>query len=99
MAAPGDGPGVPTTTTVDAPALVDHPDVRGCPPSAKYVAYVLEHHGPLTQRQLAATTGLPERTTRYALERLDEVSDLLVAEPYLADLRKKQYDIPTPRDP
>lgn len=40
------------------------------PPSACYVADVLERDGPLTTREIVAKTGLVEPTTRRALRTL-----------------------------
>ena len=37
------------------------------PPSAKFLYRLLEDEGPLTERQLIAESGLPERTVRNAL--------------------------------
>ena len=46
--------------------------LRELPPSAKLVAKVLEDATPLSQGQLAEETLLPDRTVRYALNRLEK---------------------------
>lgn len=48
------------------------------PPSALYVEYVLEAHGPLSRQRLLTETGLPERTLRFALRRLREADRVMV---------------------
>jgi hypothetical protein len=66
--------------------------VRDLPPSAKLVATVLAHEGPLTQSELATTTMLPARTVRYAVGRLDEV-DAVSARVSLTDARRRLYEL------
>ncbi len=64
--------------------------LRELPPSAKLVAKVLEGESPLAQGQLADQTLLPDRTVRYALNRLEEAG--LVASRYdFQDTRKQLY--------
>jgi DNA-binding MarR family transcriptional regulator len=64
--------------------------LRELPPSAKLVAKVLETDAPLSQSGLAEETLLPDRTVRYALNRLDEVG--LVESRYsFDDARKRVY--------
>lgn len=64
--------------------------LRELPPSAKLVAKVLESDAPLSQGQLAEESLLPDRTVRYALNRLDEAS--LVDSRYsFRDARKQVY--------
>ena len=46
--------------------------LRELPPSAKLVAKVLEGDAPLSQGGLAEESLLPDRTVRYALNRLEE---------------------------
>lgn len=60
------------------------------PPSAKYVRYVLEDEAPLTQKQLIDETGLPARTVRDALSRLDDAGELC-DEHNLGDARQRLY--------
>ena len=60
------------------------------PPSAKLVAKVLESEAPLSQGQLAEESLLPDRTVRYALNRLDEV-DLVESRYSFQDARKQVY--------
>ena len=64
--------------------------LRELPPSAKLVAKVLEREAPLSQGQLAEDSLLPDRTVRYALNRLEEVG--LVDSRYsFRDARKRVY--------
>ena len=64
--------------------------LRELPPSAKLVAKVLESDAPLSQGQLAEESLLPDRTVRYALNRLEEVG--LVNSRYsFRDARKQVY--------
>ena len=64
--------------------------LRELPPSAKLVAKVLEDASPLSQGQLAEESLLPDRTVRYALNRLDEAG--LVGSRYsFRDARKQVY--------
>jgi DNA-binding transcriptional ArsR family regulator len=60
------------------------------PPSAKLVSKVLETDSPLSQGQLAEESLLPDRTVRYALNRLEEAG--LVSSRYsFQDARKQVY--------
>lgn len=64
--------------------------LRELPPSAKLVAKVLEIEAPLSQGQLADESLLPDRTVRYALNRLDDAG--LVDSRYsFRDARKQVY--------
>lgn len=64
--------------------------LRDLPPSAKLVAKVLESDAPLSQGQLAEESLLPDRTVRYALNRLEDVE--LVGSRYsFRDARKQVY--------
>jgi len=64
--------------------------LRDLPPSAKLVAKVLETESPLSQGQLAEESRLPDRTVRYALNRLEDES--LVESRYsFHDARKQVY--------
>ena len=66
--------------------------LRELPPSAKFVAKMLERDGPLSQGGLAEETLLPDRTVRYALNRLEEEG--LVASRYsFEDARKQVYSL------
>ncbi|NHN47473.1 MarR family transcriptional regulator [Halostella sp. JP-L12] len=60
------------------------------PPSAKLVAKVLETDSPLSQGQLADESLLPDRTVRYALNRLEE-DDLVSSRYSFQDARKQVY--------
>lgn len=64
--------------------------LRELPPSAKLVAKVLEGESPLSQGQLADESLLPDRTVRYALNRLEE-SDLVDSRYSFRDARKQVY--------
>jgi len=68
--------------------------VRELPPSAKLVAKVLETDQPLAQGQLADESLLPDRTVRYALNRLEE-SDLIGSRYSFKDARKQVYYLNT----
>jgi DNA-binding GntR family transcriptional regulator len=64
--------------------------LRDLPPSAKLVAKVLETDSPLSQGQLAEESLLPDRTVRYALNRLEDVG--LIGSRYsFRDARKQVY--------
>ena len=64
--------------------------LRELPPSAKLVAKVLEDDAPLSQGQLAEISLLPDRTVRYALNRLEEC-DLVDSRYSFTDARKQVY--------
>ncbi len=66
--------------------------LRELPPSAKLVATVLGHTAPLSQGRLAEESRLPDRTVRYALDRLDEAG-LLTARYSVRDARKQVYSL------
>jgi DNA-binding MarR family transcriptional regulator len=64
--------------------------LRELPPSAKLVAKVLEGDAPLSQGELAEESLLPDRTVRYALNRLADAG--LVESRYsFHDARKQVY--------
>ncbi|WP_436901383.1 MarR family transcriptional regulator [Halovenus halobia] len=66
--------------------------LRELPPSAKLVAKILETDGPLSQGQLAEESLLPDRTVRYALNRLEDAG--LVESRYsVQDARKQVYSL------
>lgn len=62
------------------------------PPSAKLVAKILEMDDSLSKSDLVEETLLPERTVRYALNRLEE-SELVDSRYSLADARKQVYSL------
>jgi DNA-binding MarR family transcriptional regulator len=68
--------------------------LRELPPSAKLVAKILETDGPLPQGELAEESLLPDRTVRYALNRLEECG-LIEARYSLTDARKQVYSLTT----
>lgn len=65
------------------------------PPSAKLVAKTLERSDPMSQGCLAEETLLPDRTVRYALERLDDAG-VLEAHHDLSDARRQLYALAPP---
>ena len=68
--------------------------LRELPPSAKLVAKVLESDAPLSQGQLADESLLPDRTVRYALNRLEDAG--IVGSRYsFQDARKQVYYLNT----
>ena len=86
------------STTEDPSAVADEllseteyrDRLRELPPSAKLVAKVLESESPLSQGQLAEESLLPDRTVRYALNRLEDV-DLVDSRYSFRDARKQVY--------
>jgi DNA-binding MarR family transcriptional regulator len=64
--------------------------LRELPPSAKLVAQILDGEAPLSQGQLAERSLLPDRTVRYALNRLEE-ADLVGSRHSFRDARKQVY--------
>ncbi len=68
--------------------------LRELPPSAKLVAKVLEGDAPLSQGQLAEESLLPDRTVRYALNRLEE-SEIVDSRYSFKDARKQVYYLRT----
>ena len=68
--------------------------LRELPPSAKLVAKVLEGDAPLSQGQLAEESLLPDRTVRYALNRLED-AELVGSRYSFKDARKQVYFLRT----
>jgi DNA-binding MarR family transcriptional regulator len=66
--------------------------IRDLPPSAKLVAKVLEYNDTLTQSQIADESLLPDRTVRYALNRLDD-EGLVDSRFSFSDARKRLYSL------
>ncbi|PSP55664.1 ArsR family transcriptional regulator [Halobacteriales archaeon QS_1_67_19] len=66
--------------------------IRELPPSAKLVAKVLEYNDTLTQSQIAEESLLPDRTVRYALNRLDD-EGLIDSRFSFSDARKRLYTL------
>jgi len=64
----------------------------GLPPSARFVFHILRDQGPLTERQLIAESGLPERTARNALAHL-EASELIRKSRSLRDTREVLFSV------
>ncbi len=66
--------------------------LRELPPSAKLIAKVLETDAPLSQGQLAKRSLLPDRTVRYALNRLQD-AELVESRHSFRDARKQVYSL------
>ncbi|MFB6297404.1 MAG: ArsR family transcriptional regulator [Salinirussus sp.] len=66
--------------------------LRELPPSAKLVAKILEIEGPLPQGRLAEESLLPDRTVRYAINRLDDAG-LVTSRYSRRDARKQVYSL------
>ena len=85
-----------STSTTNSQAPTDDEEfrerLRELPPSAKLVAKVLEIDAPLSQGQLADESLLPDRTVRYALNRLDD-EDLVDSRYSFQDARKQVYSL------
>ena len=87
-----------STTTEECSRPVESPladpefreTLRELPPSAKLVAKVLADTPALSQGQLAEESLLPDRTVRYALNRLDE-EGLVDSRYSFTDARKQVY--------
>jgi DNA-binding MarR family transcriptional regulator len=82
-----------STTAEDTTTISDaeyRERLRDLPPSAKLVAKVLEIEDRLSQQQLVEETLLPDRTVRYALNRLEE-TDLVESRYSFHDARKQVY--------
>lgn len=81
----------PDEATTDPFTEQEFRDVLGdLPPSAKLVAKVLQSAEPMSQGQLVEESLLPDRTVRYALNRLEEC-DLVESRHSFTDARKQVY--------
>jgi DNA-binding MarR family transcriptional regulator len=69
----------------------DH-SLEDLPPSAKFVLWVLEDEGELTQKELCEKITLPARTVRWALARLED-EEIIESRTYLQDARQDVYSI------
>lgn len=69
-------------------------ELQELPPSAKLVAKVLEIESPLSQGQVADESLLPDRTVRYALNRLED-KELVNSRYSFQDARKQVYYLTT----
>ncbi|WP_435552772.1 MarR family transcriptional regulator [Natrinema sp. CGMCC1.2065] len=67
-------------------------DIENLPPSAKFVVWVLEDEGELTQQDLIRETRLHQRTLRYALDCLEE-EDIIKSRPNPSDARQSLYGL------
>jgi len=68
--------------------------LRELPPSAKLAAKVLELDGPLPLEAVAEESLLPDRTARYALNRLSE-ADIVTVRHDPRDARRRLYALVT----
>lgn len=62
-------------------------------PSSKFVYTMLFYHGPITQSDLVERTGMPPRTVRHALTRLQQATDRVEKRPYPSDARQDLYTV------
>jgi len=62
------------------------------PPSAKLIAKVLEYNGTLTQSELVERSRLSPRTTRQAIQKLEDAG-VVESEISLADARQRLYSL------
>ena len=69
--------------------------LRTLPPSANFVFFVLDRHGPMPRRRLLVETNLPDRTLGYALETLLD-RGLVIKVSDRKDGRLRIYQIPSP---
>ncbi|MFT4880784.1 MAG: DNA-binding MarR family transcriptional regulator [Salinirussus sp.] len=66
--------------------------LQALPPSAKLVAKVLQVEGTMSLEEVAEESLLPDRTARYALNRLTDADIVLVRhDPY--DARRRLYTL------
>lgn len=83
-----------TTATSKIEATLSEAEInerlRELPPSAKLVAKVLEDSEPLPHGLIAEESLLPDRTVRYALNRLED-ADLVDSRHSFRDARKHVY--------
>jgi NAD+ kinase len=63
---------------------------RDAPPSAKFIYKILQYEGPLTQKEIATNSMLPNRTVRSALNYLTKIG-LILKQPSLRDARQSIY--------
>lgn len=68
------------------------------PPSVKLVYWVLKEEGEQSQDRLAEATLLPDRTIRYALNRLED-DDVVDATIDLTDPRRRVYSLKPVQEP
>jgi len=82
------------STAVSALAKKAHlaEDLLKMPPSSKLLLKILEYEGPMTQKELASKTLLPDRTVRLALSHLLE-KGYIKRKISLRDARQKIYEI------
>lgn len=64
----------------------------GHPPSAKYVAKIIELEGSATQATIINKSLLPRRTVGFALERLEDAG-VVQSRPSFTDARKTIYEL------
>lgn len=83
-----------TTASGDVQSTLSEAEIierlRELPPSAKLVAKILEGSEPLTQGVIVEESLLPDRTVRYALNRLEDAG-LVDSRHSFRDARKHVY--------
>jgi DNA-binding transcriptional ArsR family regulator len=67
-------------------------DTDSLPPSCRCVLLALDEHGPLSRRELAEHTGMPDQTVGWALRRLKN-QGIIADDADSRDLRRKVYNI------
>ena len=66
--------------------------IQDLPPSAKLVAFVLQHNGTLSKQELVEETLLSDRTVRLGVKKLQQVG-AVKAEISVRDARKRLYEL------
>lgn len=66
--------------------------LKEMPASAKLVYKILMHEGNMTQKELINDSLLPERTVRYALDKLIK-ANLITSQPHFTDARQTVYGV------
>ncbi len=70
--------------------MIYHENIPRLPKSSKKILLILSEAGTLTQKDIIWQSGMPAKTARYALKRLDE-ENLLATKPNLEDMRSSFY--------
>ncbi|MFB6162694.1 MAG: MarR family transcriptional regulator [Halococcoides sp.] len=91
-----------STTHQSGPAPIDpfadqsaRDRLRDLPPSAKLVAKVLDADGPLSKAELVEQSLLPDRTVRYALDRLEDI-EMVESRRDVRDARRQVFSLAAP---
>jgi len=69
--------------------------IKSCSPSVKFVLKILELKGMLTQKEIIDETYLPDRTVRYALNKL-KIEGIVEERLHRKDARQVLYGIKEP---